>query len=210
MANKNVMMFQCPQCGKKEPLLMTPRVNVSKHPELKDAIMDNSLFAFHCPECGYESVIQYHMIYHDPKNKIVIQLTESTDQDSEIDTYRKKENYKCRNVSDPNEISEKITMFENGLDDRIIEIEKAITGGAVHEINPDFSPEGMYFVPKDNKWVFLVYGREGFIGELPFDRNAYREIERNMIPHIPKLLLDSTRINNQWVGLVMEMLEKNN
>lgn len=149
------------------------------------------------------------MIYHDPVNKIIIQLTESLEQDKEIDSYLKK-NYKCRNVSDPNEVGEKILIFEYGLDDRIVEIEKAMLCGKAKEKDADLSVEGMYFAPKDDGWYFIAFDSNGFISDIPFHHELYEQIKANIIPHVHPIMLKSTRISNQWAAFVLNSLEKNN
>lgn len=171
-------------------------VESKKDPAQKDAILDGSFFEFICPDCGYSTSVLYSMRYLDESQKLIVDLLEE-----EASSFEEKEGYTNRIVSNPNELVEKILIFDAGKDDRIIEMEKALLEQQLLEEGKDYKIAGMYFTPiSDTDYGFAVMNEEGFVGEIPFDEALYSRIEKEMMPKIPEDHLKKKRINLKWVS----------
>jgi predicted RNA-binding Zn-ribbon protein involved in translation (DUF1610 family) len=70
MSKNHQREIQCPKCGRKSSFTIWDSVNVSLNPELKEKIIDQSLFNFHCPSCKKNVLVQYPLIYHDMDRKL--------------------------------------------------------------------------------------------------------------------------------------------
>jgi len=52
MSKSSEVQIQCPDCKKESSFTIWDSVNVDLDPELKQAVMDGSLFQFQCPFCS--------------------------------------------------------------------------------------------------------------------------------------------------------------
>lgn len=124
----------CPKCGKMHEMEVFEVVNVAMQPELKEAVLDRSIFGFECPECKTISEYVYNVWYHDPEKKMMIFLAGSSDEDeAERAIIRIIENsrtqnpfadmgYTLRIVRNPQQLREKILIADFNRDDRVIEV----------------------------------------------------------------------------------------
>lgn len=121
----------CPNCGVAHTTVLYTGINVSDHPELKEAILKENLFNFRCDECGYTAEIAYPLVYHDPLAGYMIILADYGQQansenapDAIIDVTK-------RRVSTLAELKEKILIFDAGYDDVAIELVKNALCGII-------------------------------------------------------------------------------
>ena len=70
MSKNHKMEIQCPKCRRRSSFTIWDSVNVSLNPELKEKIIDQSLFNFNCPSCQTDVLVQYPLIYHDMDRKL--------------------------------------------------------------------------------------------------------------------------------------------
>jgi len=70
MSKNHKMEIQCPKCHRRSSFTIWDSVNVSLNPELKEKIIDQSLFNFNCPSCRTDALVQYPLIYHDMDRKL--------------------------------------------------------------------------------------------------------------------------------------------
>ena len=94
-----------------------------KTPKLRRDILRESMFDWECLHCGYTAQMAYPMIYHDPMNAFMICLRPSgaVSGAEPIPAVRA---LKKRSVKNPQELKEKILIFEAGLDDAAVELVK--------------------------------------------------------------------------------------
>ena len=198
--SKVLIPFRCEQCGAHLHQQVYDGVDVSKEPQYRAKVMDASIFDFPCPHCGNVNGVIYPFLYHDPANRFMVQLVDSGFQgDPFTDVFEEgamkeavegmKERYTFRTVQTPNDLMEKIILFENHLDDRAVEIMKAGILAA------DSSILSLYFAPTDQGPVFLVEEETGFSRSIPFDQALYEKVAQS-IADLPE---QETEINQNWV-----------
>ena len=71
----------CPACGEKADAKMWASVNVTLDQELRESVLDESLFTWTCPQCGHEALLSYPCLYHDMANKFMIYLVPGAKQE---------------------------------------------------------------------------------------------------------------------------------
>lgn len=126
---KVVKAVVCPMCGELSKAIAYTSVNVTVNPELREQVLDGSLFAWKCPSCGYSARLTYPVLYNDMKNRFMVYLIPKIDRfqlcDKELeDKYSNLRNISKRVVSDFNSFKEKIFIFESRLDDMAVELTK--------------------------------------------------------------------------------------
>ena len=136
--NKDV---SCPHCGAIVKTQMWPGINAEKSPELKALVLDETLFDWKCPACGYEAQLVYPCLYHDKSKKFMIYVVpngndctlQSVDVSEEFPQFHE---ITKRVVTSLTGLKEKILIFEAGLDDLAVELVKlALTDVACKKHN---------------------------------------------------------------------------
>ena len=202
---KHTIRFRCEQCGKYHDAAVYDGVDISKQPQFRSEVMNASIFDFVCPDCGAVTGILYPFLYHDPSNRFMIQLVDSTvtedpftslfDTEDSSDQAIKgvvedmKERYYFRTVTTPNDLMEKIAVFEAGYDDRIIELMKR----AIIASDPAGTILHLYFAPTENGPVLLAEEEEGFTRSFPLDQAVYDSLKQ-----AAEFDSSETRIDQAW------------
>lgn len=130
--------YVCEKCKHSQKVNIFPYINFAQNPEYYALVKDLSIFKVKCEECKTEKVIQFDTLIIDETHKYLLYLL--TDRSlanrfkhqikyfveavlNKDDKYDFSE-YKSRLVFSPNELVEKMAIFETGLNDEIIEIIK--------------------------------------------------------------------------------------
>lgn len=125
---------KCRWCGNEHKCRPCRSINITKNKEKKHTILNNSFFQFRCSDCGKISQVTYKFLYYDTEKKIMICMIPDYNESlrGELEDFIKdnipedilKENYTMRVVSNINQLTEKILINDNDLDDRVIELLK--------------------------------------------------------------------------------------
>lgn len=130
--------YICKKCGNKQQVNVLPYINFKKNPEYYALVKDLSIFKVKCEKCGDMKIIQFDTLLVDEVHKYFLYLlTDRTLYNKFkhqikyfIETQLNKDDsydlstYKTRLVYEPNDLIEKMNIFEVGLDDEVIEIIK--------------------------------------------------------------------------------------
>ena len=74
MSKVKTIKLTCPECGEEFEFDVYESVNVTLDKDLKEKVIDGSLFAAICPKCGHLEVLLHPFLYHDMDQKFMIQL----------------------------------------------------------------------------------------------------------------------------------------
>lgn len=142
--------IQCPTCGKKQKKDFWLNIDVSVNPNLKEKVLNGSIFQLECKRCKNSVTMEYNCMYHDMKNKLIICSIFDNSWNECSKELKKYSNlgYKIRLVASNKTLIEKIKIFDNCLRDTIIEYLKT----QASELLTDNTNEG-YKIAKD--MIFL-------------------------------------------------------
>jgi len=122
--------INCPSCGAPCEFAMHTSIDVSNDSSLKVRVLDGSLFRSTGSICSHVAEVEHPAIYRDDRRRILIWLFPinkgAVKPDvlapmmSDIDIHA----YQRRRVGSLNELIEKILLFDDGLDDLVIELVK--------------------------------------------------------------------------------------
>lgn len=138
--NRNVKI-NCPECGAEGEFTLWESVNKQLSPKIAEKVRSGELFKWTCPKCGQTFTVPYPMLYHDmDKSFMVYLLTSRLDPaDGKLTKYGIfQHEYTYRSVFEIDDLREKISIFEDGLDDRAVELVKYIF---THQQRPKDIPE---------------------------------------------------------------------
>jgi hypothetical protein len=181
--------IRCPKCGKESQMQLRACVNVSLHPEEKSQVLDGSFFQYTCPDCGKKIPVLYPCLYDDMGKALMIYLlpdeTEtaleklnSQQEKWSKDMLKAAEICTMRAVRTPNELCEKIKIFDAGLDDRYVELAKAFVFAQFIRQKPDFQAAQVLFEQHDEKNGIVLIDRSGKAMWAEFPEGLYDEIIR--------------------------------
>lgn len=142
MNKKNSKDFPCPNCNVTGTSTIKKRICVSKNPELREKILNGSFFEWECQSCKERFFIEDIFLYNDDANKFMVYFVPGFDKEElKIPTLlRTKDEYDTKNsklrvTANFIDFVEKIRIFEAALDDRVIEMMKAVFSQAYKQNN---------------------------------------------------------------------------
>ena len=128
---------KCPKCGQMSEVTVWNSITVSDSVDLKQALLSGKINMFRCPSCSYSALMPTPMLYHDENKKLMISFSPCNDEVLKLQLFdnvqksskesgelEKLEGYNLRFVADYNELLEKILIFDNGMNDKTIEVLK--------------------------------------------------------------------------------------
>ncbi|MBR5047720.1 MAG: CpXC domain-containing protein [Eubacterium sp.] len=196
----------CPKCGKVHLCERYSVINVTEKPELKDRVLQNKLFVFHCEGCGFTAPLTYESVYIDSKKKLVLYLTpEMTDNTRQsIKAWEQEEAGLKRIVTNLNDLKEKILIAENLLDDRIVEFMKIEHLRQLEKEMKDDNLLNILFDYKGTQYYFMVFFEKKGIGRIPVSMDYYRDVEHRFSGKIGrKHNKKFQEIDMKWAGDIM-------
>lgn len=119
---------RCPQCHQASPFRRCEWIDFQSDPRLKESLLDESLFFWRCPACGFASRAYYALTCYDPSKAYCIRL----DQEQRSDTCPAHDAppdiLHFRLVRSGQELQEKIRIFDALCFDGSMECLKRLLG----------------------------------------------------------------------------------
>ena len=75
----------CPECGSRGRFFTPESVNATLSPEQRAGVLDRTLFAWECPECGTPLVVDAPFLYHDMRRRFLIRYCPQDTDEAEFD-----------------------------------------------------------------------------------------------------------------------------
>ena len=214
MSCERKISFTCPKCGKDYPFVIWKSINTTLDPEMKAKVKDRSAFLFECPSCGEKTYVDYGLLYHQMEDRIMIDYAVSDESAEEFIRSLNEEDptglladikkgYLNRIVRSQNELIEKIAIFDEGLDDRIIEVFKIYVLYKFHNENPNCEDiEILYFRDQNKNCVQVIAdGKNQAVAEISAE--FYEELCQEYKDKIPDIRDDGPYIDRNWALQLM-------
>ena len=211
MSNKLPAAVQCKHCQHTIETELWETINTATDPELKAAVRDRTAFLFECPECSEKSYLDYGFLYHQPEDRILIQYATDDDTIRNMLACLKapKENnprapfmdaeYIIRLVRSQDRLTEKLRILDDGLDDRIMEIYKALALLNYDSEHPDKNnTEVYYFHAADGSHQLQVFIDKKYECSSLFNQKMYQNLVQQFSPKLPPIRKDWPLIDEKW------------
>ncbi len=178
----------CPKCGAPIHFTMWETINTMIDTALPD-IISGKLFDVECEACGYKTFVNYPMLFNDMINWVMIQYVFPQNKEEAVKTISEafaEKGIRARLVTSQDELREKASIFNAGLDDRVIEIMKVLT---LQMIEPQIAGKevGHVFYVDNNgspAMEFSLDGKHAFV-ELGMERyNIIMKMFENQKPDL--------------------------
>ncbi len=171
--------LKCPTCQESIEAVFWDSITINENAEVqfKEDVKTGKLFKAVCPHCKMMYHLNYPLLYTDQINHFMIYYIPNESKNAQL-TFPDTSNtaYTYRIAGTYFEFIEKILIFENHLNDIVIELIKAVM--LQKEKNLQKS-QGVYFAAlSDKKLSFQILGHEhAFIS---YPRNAYEELAKGL------------------------------
>lgn len=183
----------CQACQALLDYTIYPEINLATDPQLKTKILDQSLFQLTCSQCGDTHTYQYDFSLQDPSNNYHLltcyepqALPIVADQVSAAVAQAKDQGKslpRMRVVGHPIQVREKITLFDLGLDDWILEIYKyklleayAQEKGVALDLDRH---QAHLLLAGPEQAMFYFYQDETLDKQTPFNQATYEDLASN-------------------------------
>ena len=128
---------KCPKCSQMSDVTVWSSITVKDSQDLKSDLLAGKVNMFRCACCEHIALMPNPMLYHDEERKLMISFAPTNDpfvkekmfndiKESSKDSgeLEKLEGYNLRFITDYNELLEKILIFDNDLNDKVVEVIK--------------------------------------------------------------------------------------
>lgn len=138
MSNEITLDAVCPNCGFQQKVQVWGSVNSDLNPELKTRLMEGELNSYTCQQCSELIQLGVATLYHDMTRGYMIYLLHDQEQHKQAEKdlagfIAMLPNYCFRFVDQEIHLVEKIRIFEDNLDDRVMELIKMLILNQVME-----------------------------------------------------------------------------
>ena len=180
MSKHHIEKVTCPSCHHEGDFEVWDSINTVLDPEMKEKVLNQSIFLYTCPNCGETFRLNYPTLYHQMEDLVMIYLVPESEVEKTYEMFYgenaladyRTEKYLNRIVTSANQLIEKIKIFDAGKDDRIIELVKLLAADSILKNNPAIDFDELRFAVDDDGTNILVIINKGVNVSLHFaDRN---------------------------------------
>lgn len=196
---KEEMKWICPRCGQVQKTEVYTAVSIEEEPQLKQKILDASLFEMNCSSCGQKEYHTGPLVYVDEGKKMMLAMSDSSQFDLIKENYQTF-GYTVRQVPEIVNLNEKIIIAEENLDDRIVELMKA--ANTVMLKGEDY--DQMLYAPDEDAAYFELIKNAASAGRIPFLQIMYDDMQERFAEELQKRCSEDTIIDLAWAAHFFE------
>ena len=178
MSKHHIEKVTCPSCHHEGEFEVWDSINTVLDPEMKEKVLNQSIFLYTCPNCGETFRLNYPTLYHQMEDLVMIYLVPESEVEKTYEMFYgenaladfRTEKYLTRIVTSANQLIEKIQIFDAGKDDRVMELVKL---DSILKNDPDIEFDELRFaVDNDGTNILVIINRGEITGAVNID-NMY-------------------------------------
>ena len=182
--------IKCEGCGEEIYVGIKEFVDVTDDPEYKTALLEGSFFVTTCRNCGDRILVEYPIMYSDRDLKLTVYMLpggtpEVLEQLNSLPVPEKDIDPEAvfRLVTNSTDLIEKILIFDNRRDDRLIELYKLVLAGKLREDWADVSGGDLLYYCEDGREFFILWDDDLAPGSekltVLLDEELYQRLDRD-------------------------------
>ena len=180
MSKHHIEKVTCPSCHHEGEFELWDSINTVLDPEMKEKVLNQSIFLYACPNCGETFRLNYPTLYHQMEDLIMIYLVSESEVEKTYEMFygenalfdSRTKKYLARIVTSPNQLVEKIQIFDAGKDDRIMELVKLLAADSILKNDPDKEFDELRFAVDDGTYILVIINKGEITGAVDID-NMY-------------------------------------
>lgn len=191
----------CRGCGWQQDFTTWESLNVTLDPDRKQELIEGTLTRFVCEKCDWSTEVVYPLLYHDMTGQFMVWMLPPRGElePGSQPMQGKMPGYRLRLVRDRNELIEKILIFDRGLDDRLVEVFKALVKMRLAEEQPGDAGQVLFLDVAAEEGGGRVLQFEHLTAEgsrgFSVDWEPFAEVCREAGPKLPPVEAES----GQWL-----------
>ena len=206
MSRHHIEKVTCPSCHHEGDFELWDSINTALDPEMKERVLNQSIFLYTCPNCGETFRLNYPTLYHQMEDLIMIYLVPESEVEKTYEMFYgenaladfRTEKYLNRIVTSANQLVEKIKIFDAGKDDRIIELVKLLAADSILKNNPDKKFDELRFAVDDGTNILIIINKGEITGAVDID-NMYEFASSHCTDFKDLRDDEDIVINREWI-----------
>ncbi len=197
----------CPKCGAKQTFTLFPSINASNH-ELREKFLEGNLTTLVCEHCGFSGVVEYPMLYHDLEEKFSLFFQPDSDervaQLPNVLPAHLLGDMRLRLVHTQDDMREKIYLFRDKLDDRIIEVVKDNILREMEAKKEEKIPDALYyaedrFACEGRSLIFVPRKGTEYMEPIKIPFETYEKIKKITSSIWERKIEGYTVVDKEWI-----------
>ena len=202
-----IKMITCPKCGAKQEFTLHKSINASNE-ELRSKFLDGSLTTLVCSNCGFSGVVEYPILYHDLNEKFSIFFQpDSTEREVKLPNVLPAHllpDIRMRLVHTQDEMREKIYIFRDKLDDRIVEVVKDSILREMEAKKEKLIPDALFyaqdaFACEGRSLVFVPHLGTEYLDPIKIPFDTYEKISMMMHGIWERPVTGYAVVDKEWI-----------
>ena len=216
MSRHYIDTLTCPECMQEGDIQIWSSINTMLDPEMKEKVRTGEAFMWECPHCGYKLPVIYATLYHQMEDKIMIHFVE--DKVEAVETIKRlsgegeddfdilgafyEADYTIRVVDSIGKFREKLKIFDEKLDDRVMELTKAFLRYNLLLSDPGVKiKEFLFDTTADGTKLFSLLLDDGSRASIDYEEDLYDSVKNNF-----KEIIDADEdfiIDSEWADSIL-------
>ena len=206
MSRHHIEKVTCPSCHHEGDFELWDSINTALDPEMKEKVLNQSIFLYTCPSCGETFRLNYSTLYYQMEDLVMIYLVPESEVEKTYEMFYgenaladfRTEKYLNRIVTSANQLVEKIKIFDAGKDDRIIELVKLLAADSILKNNPDKKFDELRFAVDDGTNILIIINKGEITGAVDID-NMYEFASSHCTDFKDLRDDEDIVINREWI-----------
>lgn len=198
-------ILTCDRCQNKQSFIAWETLNATINRSEKEQLLKGHLTRFTCCKCGLSKSVGYPLLYHDMEKRFMVWLWPGAgDPDLQRMPIAGLKGYRFRLVKSRNELVEKVLIFDDALDDRVVEFLKILLWAqaleGLHPLNGKMLFNGIEQAKGSDMLIRFEHlnddGSESFTASM----ESYRQLAESLAPR----LSDEGAEAGNWLKVTQE------
>lgn len=200
------MTVTCPHCKQESEHKPLEHINIDRTPEMRQSVQDLSCFRVTCPNCGETALAVQPCLYHDMSGQFMVWLWTEEQPAPQAD-FDPLAGYTLRIVDSLNAFREKVSVLEQGLDDRAVELMKLLL---FMQLGHDLDVVELLFHELDARtgdFRFVAVLSDGVEQYAAMQGAVYQRLRTDVEERLFTSRKDFVRIDLVWAQEALELLK---
>ena len=195
----------CPKCGKDIEFTLWQSIN-NEIPTAMEDVISGKLFEVECKHCGLKTNVNYPILVNDMEHSVMIYYINPDDKEETVKALNSINMFKMsrmRIVTDQASLREKVAIFHAELDDRVIELLKAVVILQVKDQLAGKEVQRVYYIHDDKPRLEVVFCDGSAPGYIPVSMDLYNLVKEEYTKRGAFAKDDEMYIDNTWAFSVI-------
>lgn len=144
MRNYQNVTVTCPDCGKSFKIRQFTRIDPESTPKECDRVVNRRFFQYECPNCHKSHEYPHSFSYREYKAHMTLVYASNEEEKKEyLQEYEGEDG--VRIIDDMEDFIEKMLIFHEGFDDRLVEVEKNIYLNHMQKEDPEIDSVRFFY-----------------------------------------------------------------